>query len=172
MINKVILIGNVGADPEVRNFENGGKLARVNIASTEQIYNPSTGERRDHTEWHTLIFNRSLAGVVELYVRKGRQIYVEGKIRSREWTDAQGVKHRSIEIHVDTMRMLGGRQEGATGVSSSTTNTQPSVSSSPAMPLPAPQPSSGQSSGISHGFGTPQGSDENSFSSEEDDLPF
>lgn len=178
MINKVILVGNTGSDPEVRSFENGGKIARVNIATTEQIFNPTTNERRDHTEWHTLIFKNSLAGIVEMYIRKGRQLYVEGKIRSREWTDAQNVKHRSVEIHVDTMKMLGGKQENTQPLTQNTTNytstqQQPQYSApqQPAMPQPNSQPI-----GQSQGFGTPSNqsfeSQNDTFDTAGDDLPF
>ena len=109
MVNKVILVGNVGSDPEVRTFEDGGKMARVNIATNERIYNPSTQESRDHTEWHSLIFNRRTSNVVEMYVRKGSQIYVEGKLRTRQWEDENKIRRYSTEVHVDELRLLGRR---------------------------------------------------------------
>ena len=111
MINKVILIGNVGADPEVRTLESGVKMARLRIATTERIYNRESQEARDHTEWHTLVVWRNLADVVDRYVRKGSQIYVEGRLRSREWTDQQGQKRYSIEVAVDDLKMLGRRSD-------------------------------------------------------------
>ncbi len=119
MINKVILIGNLGGDPEVRALETGVKMARLRIATTERIYNSSTGEKRDHTEWHTVVVWRSQAEFAERYLRKGAQIYVEGKIRSREWNDeATGAKRHLFEIYADELRQLGRRssdspQEGA-----------------------------------------------------------
>lgn len=178
MVNKVILVGNTGGDPEVRNFENGGKLARVNIATNEQIYNPSTQERRDHTEWHTLVFNRSLASVVEMYVKKGSQIYVEGKLRTRDWTDANNVSHRSTEVHVDTMRMLGRRSENSAPVSQGGGyNTAPQQSAmpqaQPAMQQPAvaAAPSYNNATQQSQGFGTPA-TEEGAYMNESDDLPF
>ncbi len=111
MVNKVILIGNVGADPEVRTFEDGSKVARINVATTERIFNPQTQERNDRTEWHRVVLWRGLAGVVEQYVRKGAQVYIEGRIRSNEWTDANGQKRYGIEILADSMNLLGRREQ-------------------------------------------------------------
>lgn len=119
MINKVILIGNVGADPEIRTLESGIKMARLRIATTERIYNRETQESRDHTEWHNLVVWRNLADVVDRYVRKGSQIYVEGRLRSREWTDQQGQKRYTIEVAVDDLKMLGRRSDNQQQSSSS-----------------------------------------------------
>lgn len=113
MVNKVILVGNVGADPEIRTFEDGNKVARINLATTERTFNPKTQERSERTDWHRLIIWRGLATVVEQYVRKGSQLYIEGKIRNNEWTDANGQKRYGVEIYVDVMNMLGGRRDGA-----------------------------------------------------------
>lgn len=111
MVNKVILIGNVGAEPEVRALETGIKMARLRIATTERIYNSSTGEKREHTEWHTVVLWRGQADFAEKYIRKESQVYVEGKIRSREWTEeATGNKRYAIEILADEIRLLGGQR--------------------------------------------------------------
>lgn len=107
MVNKVILVGNVGSDPEIRTFEDGNKVARVNLATTERTFNPKTQERSERTDWHRLIIWRGLANVVEQYVRKGSQLYIEGKIRNNEWTDANGQKRYGVEIYVDVLNMLG-----------------------------------------------------------------
>ena len=112
MINKVILVGNVGADPEVRSLESGVKTARVRLATTERIYNRQTNETTEQTEWHTVIFWRGLADVVDKFVRKGSQIYVEGSIRNRE-REKDGVKHYAVEIVADDMKLLGKRSDGA-----------------------------------------------------------
>lgn len=112
MINKVILIGNVGQDPEVRTLETGVKVARVRLATTERIFNRQTNETTEHTEWHTVTLWRGLAEVVDKYVRKGAQIYVEGSLRSREW-ERDGVKHYATEIVADELKLLGRRQDGA-----------------------------------------------------------
>lgn len=111
MVNKVILLGNVGADPEIRSFEDGSKVARVNIATTERIYNPVTQERTEKTEWHRVTMWRGLANVVEQYVRKGSQLYIEGRLRNSEWTDANGQKRYGVEIHADVMNMVGSRRD-------------------------------------------------------------
>ena len=110
MINKVILVGNVGLDPEVRTLETGVKVARVRLATTERIFNRQTNETTEHTEWHTITLWRGLAEVVDKYVRKGSQIYVEGSLRSREW-ERDGVKHYATEIVADDMKLLGRRSD-------------------------------------------------------------
>ncbi len=121
MINKVILIGNVGADPEVRALEGGVKVARIRVATTERIYNRQTQEARDHTEWHSVTLWRSLADVADRFVRKGSQVYVEGRIRSRDWTDEAGNKRFAIEILADDLKLLGRKQEGTGAPLSGTT---------------------------------------------------
>jgi single-strand DNA-binding protein len=110
MINKVILLGNVGQDPEVRTLETGVKVARLRLATTERIFNRQTNETTEYTEWHTITLWRGLAEVADKYVRKGSQIYVEGRIRSREW-EKDGAKHYAIEIVADEMKLLGRRQD-------------------------------------------------------------
>ena len=112
MINKVILVGNVGLDPEVRTLETGVKVARVRLATTERIFNRQTNETTEHTEWHTITLWRGLAEVVDKYVRKGSQIYVEGSLRSREW-ERDGVKHYATEIVADDMKLLGRRSDNS-----------------------------------------------------------
>lgn len=112
MINKVILVGNVGADPEVRTLESGVKTARVRLATSERFYNRETKESTDHTEWHTITLWRNLADVVDRYVRKGSQIYIEGRLRTREWTDQAGNKRYTTEVLADEMKLLGRRAEG------------------------------------------------------------
>ncbi len=109
MVNKVILIGNVGLDPEVRALENGTKVARVRLATTERIFDRQTNETKEHTEWHSITLWRGLADVVDRYVHKGSQIYVEGRLRTREWTDKDGNKRYTTEILADTMNLLGRR---------------------------------------------------------------
>lgn len=112
MVNKVILVGNVGLDPEVRTLETGVKVARVRLATTERIFNRQTNETTEHTEWHTITLWRGLAEVVDKYVRKGSQLYIEGSLRTREW-ERDGVKHYATEIVADEMKLLGRRPEGA-----------------------------------------------------------
>ncbi len=113
MVNKVILIGNVGIDPEVRALENGTKVARVRLATTERIFDRQTNETKEHTEWHSITLWRGLADVVDRYVHKGTQIYVEGRLRTREWTDKEGNKRYTTEILADTMNLLGRRSDNS-----------------------------------------------------------
>lgn len=111
MVNKVILIGNVGIDPEVRTLEGGAKVARVRLATTERIFDRQANETKEHTEWHTITLWRGLADVVDRYVRKGTQIYVEGRLRTREWMDKDNNKRYTTEILADTMNLLGRRSD-------------------------------------------------------------
>ena len=110
MINKVILVGNVGADPEIKALESGVKCARLRLATTERVYNKERNETRDVTEWHNVTLWRGLADVVDKYVRKGSQLYIEGKLRTREY-DKNGVKCFATEIVADELKMLGKRTE-------------------------------------------------------------
>lgn len=111
MVNKVILIGNVGADPEVRALEGGTKVARLRIATTERIYNRQTQETKEHTEWHNVTLWRSLADVADRFIRKGSQVYIEGSLRTREWTDKEGNKRYTTEIVANDLKMLGRRSD-------------------------------------------------------------
>lgn len=111
MVNKVILIGNVGIDPEVRTTEGGVKVARVRLATTERLFDRAANETKEHTEWHTITLWRGLADVVDKYVRKGSQIYIEGRLRTREWMDKDNNKRYTTEILADTMNLLGRRSD-------------------------------------------------------------
>lgn len=113
MINKVILVGNVGADPEIRALEGGTKVARVRLATTERRRNRQTQEWSDHTEWHSVTLWGNLADVADKYVRKGSQLYIEGSLRTRDWTDNNGNKRYTTEVVANEMKMLGRRSEGA-----------------------------------------------------------
>jgi single-strand DNA-binding protein len=116
-VNKVILIGNLGRDPEVQNFENGVKKAAFTLATTE-AYKGKDGEKTTHTEWHNIVMWRGLADVAERFLKKGSTIYVEGRIRKREYEDKEGQKKFIYEILGDSMQMLGGgprREEGNGG---------------------------------------------------------
>lgn len=109
MINKVILVGNVGADPEVRSMESGVKVARLRIATTERVYNKEKNESKDITEWHNVTLWRGLADVADRYIRKGSQVYIEGKLRTREY-EKSGVKCFATEVVAEEMKMLGKRE--------------------------------------------------------------
>jgi single-strand DNA-binding protein len=111
-VNKVIIVGNLGRDPEMRSFPSGDQLANVTIATTDKWKDKQTGEPKEHTEWHRVVFNGRLAEIVGQYLRKGSQVYVEGSLRTRKWTDKDGSEKYSTEIKADQMKMLGGRPEG------------------------------------------------------------
>ena len=128
MINKVILVGNVGADPEVRSLDNGAKVARIRIATTERIYNKERNETKELTEWHSITLWRGLAEVVDKYIRKGSQVYIEGKLRTREY-EKNGVKCYATEVVADELKMLGKREvvSQSAPVATATTYTPPSI---------------------------------------------
>jgi single-strand DNA-binding protein len=116
-VNKVILIGNLGRDPEVRSFQNGGKVCNLRIATSENWKDRNTGERRERTEWHSVaIFNEGLVRVAEQYLRKGSKVYIEGQLQTRKWQDQSGNDRYSTEVVLQgfgsTLTMLDGRGEG------------------------------------------------------------
>lgn len=118
-VNKVILIGNLGADPEVRTMPSGDRVANIRIATSESWKDKSSGEMRDRTEWHNVVFFGRLAEVVEQYLRKGSKVYVEGKLRTRKWQGQDGQDRYSTEVVVDmtgTMQMLDSRPGGGGSV--------------------------------------------------------
>jgi single-strand DNA-binding protein len=119
-VNKVILIGNLGRDPEVRSMQDGGKIVQLSVATSESWRDRTSGERRERTEWHrVVIFNEQLAKIAEQYLRKGSTIYIEGQLQTRKWTDQQGQEKYTTEIVLQRYRgeltMLGGRSEGGSG---------------------------------------------------------
>ena len=109
-VNKVIIVGNLGRDPEMRTFPSGDQVANVTIATTDKWKDKQSGEMKEATEWHRVVFNGRLAEIVGQYLRKGSQVYVEGSLRTRKWTDQSGVEKYSTEIRADQMQMLGSRQ--------------------------------------------------------------
>ena len=111
-VNKVIIVGNLGRDPEMRTFPSGDQVANVRIATTDRWRDKNTGENKEATEWHSVVFNGRLAEIVGQYLRKGSQVYVEGSLRTRKWTDQSGQERYTTEIRADQMQMLGGRQDG------------------------------------------------------------
>lgn len=119
-LNKVMLIGNLGRDPEVRTFQNGGKVCNLRIATSENWKDRNTGERRERTEWHSVaIFNEGLVRVAEQFLRKGSKVYIEGQLQTRKWQDQSGQDRYSTEVVLQgfgsTLTMLDGRGEGGGG---------------------------------------------------------
>lgn len=113
-INKVILVGNLGNDPDVRYMPNGGAVANVSIATADSWMDKASGQRQERTEWHRVVFFNKLAEIVGEYLRKGSQVYVEGRLQTRKW-EKDGVERFSTEIVASDMQMLGGRPGGGAG---------------------------------------------------------
>lgn len=116
-VNKVIIIGNLGRDPEVRSFANGGKVVNLQIATSETWKDKQSGEKKERTEWHRVsILNEGLAGIAEKYLHKGSKVYIEGQLETRKWTDQQGVEKYTTEVVLRPFRgeitLLDGRQGG------------------------------------------------------------
>ncbi|WP_298674254.1 single-stranded DNA-binding protein [uncultured Sphingomonas sp.] len=115
-VNKVILVGNLGRDPESRSFQNGGKVVNLRIATSEQWKDRNTGERKERTEWHSVaIFNEGLANVAERYLRKGSKVYIEGQLQTRKWQDQQGQDRYSTEIVLQGFNSVLTMLDGAPG---------------------------------------------------------
>jgi single-strand DNA-binding protein len=116
-VNKVIIVGNLGRDPETRYMPNGEAVTNVAVATTESWKDKNSGEKKELTEWHRITFYRKLAEIAGQYLKKGSQVYVEGRLQTRKWTDKDGVEKYTTEIIADTMQMLGSRQGMGGGAS-------------------------------------------------------
>lgn len=151
-LNKVLLIGNVGGDPEIRTLPSGSKVANFSIATSES-YNDKNGQRQTTTEWHRIEIWDGLANVVEQYVKKGDPLYIEGRIRTEKWTDQSGVEKTGVRIRATSMQMLGKAGDNNSGGGNS--------------PSYASEPSSDRNSGPTHTVAPMD-----MPNSDEDDLPF
>jgi single-strand DNA-binding protein len=147
MLNKVILIGNLGADPEVRYMPSGGAVTNISLATTRRWKDKQTNERREATEWHRVIFFNRLAEVAGEYLKKGSQVYVEGRLQTRKWQGQDGQDRYTTEIIAEEMHMLGSRSGGTSsfgaeqpqsGYAASSSRPQPSQGNAPSMPAPPP----------------------------------
>lgn len=107
-LNKVSIIGNLGANPEIKTFNDGGKIAIASVATSEKWVDKRTGELKEHTEWHRVVFNGKLADIAGQYLKKGSQIYIEGSLYTRKWTDQQGIERYTTEIRAGELIMWGG----------------------------------------------------------------
>lgn len=151
-VNKVILVGNLGADPETRYMPNGDAVCNIRLATTESWKDKQSGEKKEITEWHRVVFYRKLAEIAGQYLKKGSQVYLEGRIRTRKWTDKEGQERYTTEIEANEMQMLG-RREGMG-------DSGPRESSGPSGSRPAAAKPAGNA---------PSGGGFNDF---EDDIPF
>lgn len=136
-INKVILVGNVGQDPEVKYMPSGGAVTNISVATSESWKDKNTGQQQERTEWHRVVFFGRLAEIAGEYLRKGSQVYIEGSLRTRKWQGQDGQDRYTTEIVVDvtgTMQMLGGRNDGGSaGFSNDNYNQQPQRQAAPAQ---------------------------------------
>ncbi len=135
-INKVILVGNLGNDPDIRYTAGGAAVANISVATTDSWKDKETGEQQDRTEWHRVVFFARLAEVVGEYLRKGSQVYIEGRLQTRKWQDKSGNDRYSTEIVANEMQMLGGRGGGG----QSNEQAPPPMSENPADSRPAAAP--------------------------------
>jgi single-strand DNA-binding protein len=141
-VNKVIIVGNLGKDPEIRSFPDGGTVCNVTIATSRQWKDKTSGEKQEETEWHRVVFRDRLAEIAAEYLRKGKQVYVEGRLKTRKYTDKDGVEKFITEITAYEMQMLGNREgmgDGESRGGSSAPSTRPAAGGSS---RPAPQKSS------------------------------
>jgi len=148
-VNKAILVGNLGKDPESRYMPNGDAVCNITVATTDTWKDKDSGEKRESTEWHRIVFFRKLAEIANQYLRKGSQVYIEGALKTRKWQDKDGQDRYTTEIVADVMQMLGGKRDGE----------QSAPRSESAQQQPRPQRQAPQGNG-------------GSFDDFEDDIPF
>lgn len=149
-INKVMIIGRVGKDPEIRYATSGDAICNLTVATSESWKEKATGEKKEQTEWHRISMFGKLAEIAGQYLKKGSQVYIEGSLRTRKWTDKDGIERYTTEIRADTMKMLGSKPDG--GSSRNDSGDDGYQAAAPRQPMPAPQA--------------------NSFDDLDDDIPF
>ncbi len=148
-VNKVIIVGNLGRDPETRYMPNGEAVTNIAVATTDTWKDKQTGEKKEQTEWHRITFYRRLAEVAGQYLKKGSQVYIEGRLQTRKWTDKENIERYTTEIIADTMQMLGSRQgmgggsamdddysAGSAPATAPRQNSAPARQSAPSKPAP------------------------------------
>jgi single-strand DNA-binding protein len=161
-VNKVIIVGNLGKDPEVRYLPNGDAAVNINVATTDKWKDKQTGEQKENTEWHRISFFGKLAEIVGQYLHKGSPIYVEGSLRTRKYNDKDGVEKFVTEIRADSMQMLGGREQGQGGGQQNAPRQQGSQGNAPRQQQ-RPQAQGQQRQQPQHSGG---------FDDMDDDIPF
>ncbi|WP_309626541.1 single-stranded DNA-binding protein [Methylibium sp.] len=166
-VNKVILVGNLGRDPETRSFPDGGSICNVTIATSRQWKDKASGDRQEETEWHRVVFRDRLAEIAGEYLKKGRSVYVEGRLKTRKWTDKDGAEKYTTEIVAEVMQLLGSREgmgggdEGGSSHEAGGSGSERTPTSRPAAQRPAtnrPAPAAQKSS--------------TGFDDMDDDIPF
>jgi single-strand DNA-binding protein len=167
-VNKVILVGNLGRDPEVRYSPDGAAICNVSIATTSQWKDKATGERREETEWHRVVFYNRLAEIAGEYLKKGRSVYVEGRLKTRKWQDKEtGADRYSTDIVADQMQMLGSREGEGMGSGGGFSSSAPP----PQQQQRAPRPAQSQGQSQSQRPAAPQSAPAN-LADMDDDIPF
>lgn len=164
-VNKVILVGRLGADPESRAFPNGGSICNLRLATTESWKDRQTGERQERTEWHRVVLRNRLGEIAQQYLRKGSQVYIEGRIQTRKWQDQSGQDRYSTEIVGSEMTMLGGGSGGGAPAAGGGDYQQQQPYQAPAAASAAPQPASPSA-------GPDYGGPDNGADYYDDDIPF
>lgn len=171
-VNKVILIGNLGADPDMRYMPSGDAVANISIATSESWQDKQTGEQREKTQWHRVVAFRRLGEIIGQYCRKGSKIYIEGRLQTRKWTDNQGVERYTTEIIADQMQMLDSRSGGDSAFGSTdheyaqqSNQSAPTAKAQTAAPTPSPS-SPQQPAKESYGPAI------DDFDDSDDDIPF
>jgi single-strand DNA-binding protein len=172
-VNKVILVGNVGKDPEIRYLEGGTAVCSFPLATSES-YRNRDGEKITNTEWHNIVLWRGLAEIAERYVKKGTQLYIEGRIRTRSWDDKEGNKRYTTEIIADNMQMLGRKPDEATQLDKQAQRSSPGTvgDESAQQDKKTPQPSSDINHTVGEAPGDSEYSDSGIKPDESEDLPF
>lgn len=167
-INKVILVGNLGQDPEVRYLPSGGAVTNISIATTDTWKDKQTGQAQERTEWHRIVFFNRLAEIAGEYLRKGSQVYLEGRLQTRKWQDQSGNDRYTTEIVANEMQMLGGRQGGMdpSGYGSRPSTSEPQEQFHAATSERSPTSSSPQSNN------SPSNAPVQSMDQFDDDIPF
>jgi single-strand DNA-binding protein len=158
-VNKVIIVGNLGRDPETRYMPSGDAMTTIAVATTDTWKDKTTGEKKEQTEWHRITFFGKLAEIAGQYLKKGSQVYIEGSLRTRKYTDKDGVEKYATDIKADTMQMLGSRQGMGGGAS---------MDEGYGNSAPAPR----QNTGASGGASRPASKPAPNFSDMDDDIPF
>ena len=161
-VNKVILIGNLGRDPEVRYAPSGSAICNVTIATSRQWKNKDSGERQEETEWHRVVFYDRLAEIAGEYLKKGKSVYIEGRLKTRKWTDKDGVEKYTTEIIANEMTMLGSREGGGSGGDSGADEGGGYTSQRPQRSAPAARPAATK----------PATKSSTGFDDMDDDIPF
>ena len=156
-VNKVIIVGNLGKDPETRYAPSGDAVTNITVATTETWKDKATGEKREATEWHRVVFFGKLAEIAGQYLKKGSQVYLEGKLKTRKWQDKDGADRYTTEINADELKMLGGKGDGQQDGQTAPRQSVPA----PRQQTPAQRPQAPQKPASGGGF-----------DSMDDDIPF